>query len=81
MKHKCVKAFSVPYLDENGWPDESGKRMNVEEGSIWETDEEDEMSEVHIEFGDIRLWRIPCNGDWIEITFGQLENNFEEAVK
>ena len=77
MNYVCIKEFSVPYLDEHGDICESGKRMVVKEGSVWWLEEEDETNEVFLTDADVRLWREPENGDYIEITNETFKEKFE----
>ncbi len=69
MIYKCIKEFTVPYVDEDG--DFTDEMMKIEKGSIWELEENNEG------ISDIRLSRTPSDGGWIEITFERLNKYFK----
>lgn len=69
MIYRCIKEFTVPYLDECG--DFTDEMMKIEKGSIWELEENNEG------ISDIRLSSTPSDGGWIEITFERLNKYFK----
>lgn len=68
-KYKCIKGFVVDICDGDGFTvEESG--MVIEEGDIWETNEEAVNvlgTEVHIE----------TENSWIELSQEELDKYFE----
>lgn len=68
MKYRCIKPFSVPYCDGDGFEIEN-KDFIVEKDSIWETSDDSIIGgEVHLDndkFG------------WLEISNEDLAEYFE----
>ena len=75
MRYKCIKAFSIPECDENGFITE--KYLPVEKGTMWELDD----SGYNFIGGEVRLETVdPASGRWLEITEDTLEEYFEEVL-
>lgn len=73
MRYKCVKEMCLPKYDGDGFeiPNEYGF---VTAGSIWERDDRGSIIS-----GDVHLDSLNDghNLEWIEISFEDLEENFE----
>ena len=75
MRYKCIKAFSIPECDEEGFITE--KYLPVKKGTMWELDD----SGYSFVGGDVRLETVdPISGRWLEITEDTLEEYFEEVL-
>lgn len=68
-KYKCIKGFSVPVLDGDGF--ETDDVMLVEVGEIWS------MQDYPLFYGEIRL--TSDDFEWIEISKDTLKDCFELA--
>lgn len=71
MEYKCIKSFSVPSYNNNGFVDENNYLV-IEEGTIWTL----EQSGVSIIGGELHLDNVETM-EWIEISKDDLEKHFE----
>ena len=69
-QYRCIKSFSVPFYDGDGWLEDENKMLPVVEGSVWERDDS-----CDIIGGDIHLENRET-GDWLEIDKTTLKENF-----
>ena len=70
--YRCIKAFSVPRVDEDGFADE-GKSFHIKKGSKWEE------TEGNICNAEISL--IHSKGiSWLGISKNALDEYFEEMI-
>lgn len=74
MRYKCIKSFSIPNCDDNGFITE--QELIVEKDTVWELTNPDRNfigGEVRLEIAE------PISGRWLEITEDTLEEHFEEV--
>lgn len=69
MNYICIKEFFVHKCDGDGF--DTGEYMAIEKGSMWLSDDT-----VDYIGGDIHLDNLG-NGDWIEISWNTLHENFQ----
>ena len=75
MRYKCIKAFSIPECDDNGFITE--QEFIVEKDTVWEL-----TNRYHnVIGGEVRLETVyPTSGRWLEITEEMLEECFKEVL-
>jgi hypothetical protein len=75
MKYKCIKSFDVPKFDGDG--EETDEWITVEDGSIWELNDDDGT----IISADHHLDSVSDNySNWLEIGDECLKENFIEVT-
>ena len=74
MRYKCIKSFSIPECDDDGFITE--QELIVEKGTMWELDD----SGYTLIGGEVRLDSVDPFGRWLEITEDTLEEYFEEVL-
>ena len=67
MKYKCIKSFSIPECDADGF--ETEKYCYIKEDTVWERDDD-----ASILGGDVHL---DNDLSWLEISDETLQSNFE----
>ena len=60
MKYRCIRGFTVPKFDDDGF--ETDEELNIEEDSVWEFSD----SKSRIIGGEVRL--DSDEYDWLEIS-------------
>lgn len=75
-KYKCIKAFSIPRADKDGYADEEHSYY-IRKGSMWELPNEEDR--YNILDGEIELQKASSNGDYIVITKKLLKEYFIEV--
>lgn len=75
-KYKCIKAFSLPSIDDEYEIDEEHSYY-IRKGSMWEMPSEEDR--YNILDGEIELQKASGNGDYIVITKEYLKQYFEEV--
>ena len=71
MFYKCIKAFSVPRVDEDGFSDE-GKTFYVKKGSKWEETEGNII--------DAEITLIHSKGiSWLSLSKNTLDEYFQKV--
>ena len=77
-KYKCIRAFSVPRCDDDGYPDDS-RSYYIRKGSIWRDPDEDEIQCIDPLDAEITLIKDKGLGDYLNLTKRLFKENFVEV--